>query len=119
MTDTSQSVRSRRLNPPLLTEEPLSGRVFVVTVGKVFANGNIEATTKYDVTDQFEALAKKRAGVERITHGRHCTCSACAREDWTNADLAPCGMHGDDCPALYQPWGLAGDPLPPREYRNA
>lgn len=45
---------------------------------------------------------------DRITHGRHCTCSACAREDWTNPDLAPCGMHGTDCPALYQPLGPAG-----------
>ena len=45
----------------------------------------------------------------RITHGRHCTCSACAREDWTNPDLAPCGMHGEDCLALYQPLGFAGD----------
>ena len=47
----------------------------------------------------------------KITHGRHCACSSCACEDWTNADLAPCGMHGSDCPALYQPWGLAGDPV--------
>jgi hypothetical protein len=48
------------------------------------------------------------ADSERITHGRHCTCSACAREDWTNPALAPCGMHGLFCPALYQPWGPAG-----------
>lgn len=48
----------------------------------------------------------------RITHGRHCTCSACAREDWTNPDLAPCGMHGSDCPALYQPVAAAGTPVP-------
>ncbi len=46
---------------------------------------------------------------ERITHGRHCTCSACARADWTNPDLAPCGMHGSSCPRKYQPWGLAGE----------
>lgn len=51
---------------------------------------------------------------KRITHGRHCTCGACAREDWTNPQLAPCGMHGSDCPALYQPWGPAGDPIPKR-----
>jgi hypothetical protein len=48
---------------------------------------------------------------QRITHGRHCTCSACGREDWTNPDLAPCGMHGAGCPALYDPWG------PPGSYR--
>lgn len=45
---------------------------------------------------------------QKITHGRHCTCRSCAHEDWTNPDLASCGMHGSDCPALYQPWGRAG-----------
>ena len=44
----------------------------------------------------------------KITHGRHCTCSACAAEDWTDPRLAPCGMHGSSCPREYQPWGLAG-----------
>lgn len=39
---------------------------------------------------------------ERVTHGRHCPCSACAREDWTRI-TAPCGMHGPDCPAVYAP----------------
>jgi hypothetical protein len=53
---------------------------------------------------------------QRISHGRHCTCGACAAEDWTDPDLAPCGMHGSACPALYQPWGVAGtyfDPAAP------
>lgn len=44
----------------------------------------------------------------KITHGRHCTCSACAREDWTQRWIAPCGMHGSSCPREYQPLGLAG-----------
>ena len=48
----------------------------------------------------------------RITHGRHCTCTPCRVEDWTNPALAPCGMHGKDCPREYQPWGAAGDPVP-------
>ena len=48
----------------------------------------------------------------RITHGRHCTCTPCAREDWTNPALAPCGMHGKDCPQEYAPLGAAGDPVP-------
>lgn len=39
------------------------------------------------------------------THGRHCTCSACAREDWTNPNLGACGMHGPGCPAVYDPYG--------------
>lgn len=46
--------------------------------------------------------------VKRITHGRHCVCSACAREDWTNPGLAPCGMHGSSCPRAYDPWGAPG-----------
>lgn len=38
-----------------------------------------------------------------LTHGRHCSCSSCAREDWTRPDLAPCGMHGPECPPVYMP----------------
>ena len=38
----------------------------------------------------------------RVTHGRHCSCSACAREDWTRI-TGPCGMHGKNCPAVYAP----------------
>jgi hypothetical protein len=47
----------------------------------------------------------------RVTHGRHCTCSACAQEDWTNPELAPCGMRGPSCPREYQPIGPAGTAL--------
>lgn len=46
--------------------------------------------------------------VERVTHGRHCICSACGAEDWTNPNLAPCGMHGVGCPPVYAPLGAAG-----------
>lgn len=49
---------------------------------------------------------------ERISHGRHCTCTPCAQEDWTNPDLAPCGMHGPSCSQQYQPLGGAGEVLP-------
>lgn len=45
---------------------------------------------------------------EYVTHGRHCTCGACAREDWTRI-TAPCGMHGSDCPAVYAPFGGSGE----------
>lgn len=38
----------------------------------------------------------------RVTHGRHCPCSACEREDWTRI-TSPCGMHGEGCPAVYAP----------------
>lgn len=49
---------------------------------------------------------------ERVTHGRHCTCSACARENWANAELSCCGMHGPSCPQVYAPLGPAGSLVP-------
>jgi hypothetical protein len=45
---------------------------------------------------------------ERITHGRHCVCTPCSRQDWALPELAACGMHGPDCPRSYQPWGAPG-----------
>lgn len=39
----------------------------------------------------------------QVTHGRHCPCSACEREDWTQPHLAPCGMQGPSCPPVYAP----------------
>jgi hypothetical protein len=47
------------------------------------------------------------APAERVTHGRHCPCSACAREDWSRI-TAPCGMHGADCPREYAPTAAEG-----------
>jgi hypothetical protein len=58
-----------KLNPPMLTEGPLSGRVYVVTHGKVEPHPTEEgrtmvtASVKYDVTEQFEVLAARRAEV--------------------------------------------------------
>jgi hypothetical protein len=55
-----------KLDPPLLTEGPLSGRVYVVTHGKVEPHPTREgesmvtASVKYDVTEQFNALVVKR-----------------------------------------------------------
>lgn len=55
-----------KLDPPLLTEGPVSGRVYVVTHGKVEPHPRIEGQTivtasrKYDVTEQFDALAARR-----------------------------------------------------------
>lgn len=46
---------------------------------------------------------------ERLTHGRHCACASCERQDWTEPQLAPCGMHGSECPAVYAPLGRAGE----------
>jgi hypothetical protein len=48
-------------------------------------------------------LADQNERKKPITHGRHCSCSACAREDWTQPHLAPCGMHGPTCPPVYAP----------------
>lgn len=57
-----------KFDPPILTEGPLSHAVFVVTHGKILPHPTrgdetlIEASVKYDITDQFEALAAKRYG---------------------------------------------------------
>ena len=47
-----------------------------------------------------------------ITHGRHCACTPCSKQDWSEPELAPCGMHGSSCPPVYAPLGGAGDPVP-------
>lgn len=36
------------------------------------------------------------------SHGRHCSCGACAQHDWTRI-TSPCGVHGPSCPAVYDP----------------
>lgn len=53
-------------------------------------------------------------GEPRLTHGRHCPCSACALQDWSDPALAACGMHGPSCPPRYAPYhGVKlGDPAP-------
>lgn len=56
---------------------------------------------------EHQAARLRAAGVQRVTHGRHCLCSSCAREDWTNP-VFTCGMHGADCPSKYQPWARPG-----------
>lgn len=50
----------------------------------------------------------------RLTHGRHCSCTACRNEDWTRPELTPrCGFHGETaCPKVYAPLGGAGDMVP-------
>ena len=60
------------------------------------------------LTEAREALAGLDTPAERVTHGRHCPCSACAREDWTRI-TGPCGMHGADCPAVYAPLDTPAD----------
>lgn len=50
-----------KLDPPRLVRGALSGRIFVVTHGKIIGHDSagreqIEASVKYDVTDQYEAL---------------------------------------------------------------
>lgn len=62
------------------------------------------------MTDRAEPREKVN---ERVTHGRHCPCSACKREDWTRPELGPCGMHGEGCPAVYAPLpSAAGSSVP-------
>lgn len=45
---------------PMLMESPLTKRVYVVTSYKDNGNGTYIARQKYDVTDQFDMLAKMR-----------------------------------------------------------
>lgn len=50
-----------KLDPPQLRIGPLSGAVYVVTHGKYSEDGRfLDASRKYDVTGQFEALARER-----------------------------------------------------------
>jgi hypothetical protein len=52
-----------KLDPPMLTRGELSGRVYVITHGKVEPHPTkpgltmVIASVKYDVTDQFHVLA--------------------------------------------------------------
>jgi hypothetical protein len=50
-----------KLDPPLLTRGPLSGRIYVVTHGKVLEGGIVESSVKYDVTEQYESLKAEDA----------------------------------------------------------
>jgi hypothetical protein len=52
-----------KFDPPQLRTGELSGRIYVITHGKEIETPNgpgIEASRKYDVTDQFWALAKEK-----------------------------------------------------------
>jgi hypothetical protein len=68
----------------------------------------LEPRTTEDTMDFLRAVLRPdaaRAALssgQGVTHGRHCPCSACEREDWTRI-TAPCGMHGASCPAVYAP----------------
>lgn len=71
-----------------------------------------EAETASEAYLQQE-LRRLHAAIEnkpKVTHGRHCSCSACAAEDWTRPELACCGMHGPTCPAVYAPLNSFGIP---------
>lgn len=46
---------------PLLVTSGLTGSVYVVTHYTRDASGNIVASRKYDVTEQFDRLAEERA----------------------------------------------------------
>jgi hypothetical protein len=55
--------------PPLLLRSGLTDRVWIVTRYKVLdaERGRIEAITKYDVTDQFNALVESNKDPEHVT----------------------------------------------------
>lgn len=72
-----------------------------------YAGDHVTLKHRFMARELLEAIVAAKEG-DRITHGRHCVCSACARQDWTDSRLASCGMHGASCPARYQPLGMAG-----------
>lgn len=47
---------------PMLMESGLSRRVYLVTSYKDLGEGRYEALTKYDVTEQFNAILAARTG---------------------------------------------------------
>jgi hypothetical protein len=55
-----------KFNPPLLTQGPLTDKVYVVTHGRIDPHPNIPdrtivtASRKYDVTDQFNDIVAER-----------------------------------------------------------
>jgi hypothetical protein len=67
---------------PLLLRNGLTGRVWIVTRYKVLdaERGRIEAITKYDVTDQFAALAQEREAADD-------------EEDWGHPPYEGCPTH--------------------------
>lgn len=57
---------------PMLMESPLTKRVYVVTSYKDNGNGTFTARQKYDITEQFDALAKMRTK----ENGESCSASS-------------------------------------------
>lgn len=54
-----------KFDPPFLTRGPLSGAIYVITHGKIRGYDDkgrplIEASRKYDVTEQFNALTAEQ-----------------------------------------------------------
>ena len=58
---------------PMLMESPLTKRVFVVTSYKDNGDGTFTARKKFDVTEQFDALAERRRGgaLESLVRDMH------------------------------------------------
>lgn len=48
------------MQKPMLMESPLTKHVFIVTSYKDNGDGTFTARRKFDVTEQFDALAKQR-----------------------------------------------------------
>ena len=50
---------------PMLMESPLTKRVYIVTSYVDNGDGSFTARQKFDVTEQFDALAEQRKAVKR------------------------------------------------------
>ena len=57
---TTRKVTYKAKQTPMLMESVLTNRVFIVTRYKELPNGCFEALEKYDVTEEFNALARER-----------------------------------------------------------
>lgn len=85
----------------LITElQRFDGEMPVVVDGRLVTNVGLRDRPDVGVHPQLYLAADEK----RVTHGRHCVCSACAAQDWSEPQLAPCGMHGPSCPPVYAPF---------------
>lgn len=82
-----------KFDPPFLTRGPLSGLIYVVTHGKILGHDDegkplIEASVKYDVTDQFDVLCQADEPPDRepSPEGRRPWIDEeCSEREWMNA----------------------------------
>ena len=76
---------SERKRPPILSRSSLTGRVYIVTRYSQRGDGLLVASEKYDVTEQFEALADVQVAqpqppCEKVCEATGTHCIKCEEE---------------------------------------